>query len=84
MYRLLDVRSDPDANLKETTMTKAKLTHRYHETDTRKTIGGYYRTACGRWASWYGFSTFGNRTPCPKCEVLKLIDETAPAITVEG
>jgi hypothetical protein len=58
------------------TMTKANLYHQPHPTDDRRTIGGHYRTACGRWAGFAAFRQGAARVECPKCAVAKLIAST--------
>jgi len=56
-----------------------KLAHFAHPTDTRRTIGGHFRTACGRWAGfwsfWYGDTSRPQPPLCPKCAVAELLAE---------
>jgi hypothetical protein len=61
----------------EAKMTKTPMFHLEHPTDTRRTIGGHWVTACGRWAGFKGFLRIGNRAMCPKCAAAQLIHETA-------
>jgi hypothetical protein len=54
-------------------MTKTKMYHQPHATDDRRTIGGYYRTACERWAGFAAFYQGAARVECPRCAVAALI-----------
>ena len=58
-----------------------KFQHLPHPTDTRRTVGHYYKTACNRWAGWSAFSSFLTSTPCPKCAAEMLIVESATTET---
>lgn len=60
----------------------AKFQHQFHPVDQRRTIGGYHRTACGRWAGILGFFKLPQSLPCPKCAVAEVIRETAPEASV--
>lgn len=57
-------------------MPAVLLAHLPHPTDARRTVGGYYRTACGRWAGFHRFVVEGVestqlRPLCPACQVLR-------------
>lgn len=47
--------------------------HQPHSTDARRTVGGYFRTACGRWAKGAAFHPQGQKVLCAKCAVAELI-----------
>ncbi len=59
----------------------SKILHLAHPTDTRRTIGGYWRTACGRWGGIAAFFRAPSRVLCPKCAVLALIAESSTPLT---
>lgn len=46
--------------------------HLPHPTDHRRTVGGYERTACGRWARVHGFWRLPLGEPCAHCRQLLL------------
>ena len=64
-----------------------KAFHLPHSTDTRRTVGGHARTACGRWVSFAGaaWHTPGNperpwhdpALVCIKCRVAVVIADSA-------
>lgn len=56
----------------------APYKHLPHPTDERRTIGGYFRTACGRWAGLVAFLNMPGRTDCPKCAIAQLLHEVGP------
>lgn len=58
-----------------------QFTHHAHPTDTRKTMGGYYRTACGRWAGITAFFASPRAIPCPKCAAEMLLRDITTTTT---
>jgi tRNA(Arg) A34 adenosine deaminase TadA len=58
-------------------MKPRHLQHQPHPTDTARTMGGRWRTACGRWAGIRGFAILTGSEPCPQCAVAILIHDTS-------
>ena len=55
----------------------ANTLHQSHPTDARRTVGGHFRTACGRWAKGAAFHSQDHKAPCAKCAVAELIALTS-------